>query len=218
MKQTEAILLLSGGIDSTTLLAHLSAEGYKLTCITFDYGQILQKEITLAEHNAKKYRQEWIRLTVDFSFLADVCAILKQSPRSIPTNRTQEEIDEETPASYVPFRNGIFLAYAIAYGEAKGIREIFCGGNGLHSGQYPDDTLEFAALFEDAADVGTSPQYHPVINYPFANIPKSHIVSRGQQLGVKFTNTWSCYQNGTYHCGECDSCYQRLKAFNEADL
>lgn len=213
---SDAILLLSGGIDSTTLLAQLSAEGYRVHCLTFDYGQTLEKEIGIARRNAEKYRQEWQLMTIDLSGLKSKCALLGDG--TIPTGRTDEEIDKETPSTYVPFRNGIFLAYAVALGEAQGINQIFAGGNGLNSGQYPDDTSLFAADFQTAANSGTSPEYVPKIRFPYANIHKSDVVAIGERLSVDYTETWSCYLNGPLHCGECDSCYQRLKAFREMEL
>lgn len=212
----DAILLLSGGVDSTTLLAQLSTEGVKLHCLTFDYGQTLKKEVTIARNNAEKYRQEWQKVTIDLSWLNTPCSLLGKG--KIPTNRTPDQIDHQTPTTYVPFRNGIFLAYAVAFGESNKINRIFCGGNGLYSGQYPDDTALFAWDFQNAANSGTSPAYNPKIRFPYANTPKSNVVAIGKRLSVDYSQTWSCYQNGLHHCGKCDSCYQRLKAFKEADL
>jgi len=214
------ILLLSGGIDSTTLLAKLSAEcrhyGTKLHSLIFDYGQTLIKEVDIARRNAVHYGALPVIFKVDFTALAPRCALLQGNEDNIPTGRSTDDIAQAgTPPTYVPFRNGIFLAYAVAYGEYHGIEDIYCGGNGLHSGNYWDDTAHFALAFTTAAQIGTAPEYGPVIHFPFSTITKQQIVQQGRQLGVDYTLTWSCYLNQQQPCGVCDSCVQRQQALAE---
>ncbi len=211
----EAILLLSGGIDSTTLLAKLNAEEYHITALVFNYGQTLQKEIQTAQQNALLYTADCVTIDMSFDWMPGSCSILNHHQAEIATNRTLDQIRTSgTPSSYVPFRNGIFLAYAVALGESKEIQDIYCGGNGLNSGLYWDDTSRFAALFTTAAQEGTTPDYKPVVHYPFANMTKSQIVEIGLDLSVDYETTWSCYDNKKEHCGICDSCVQRTAAFD----
>ena len=132
----------------------------------------------------------------------------------IPVGRSREEIlVDGTPLSYVPFRNGIFLAYAVALGEVEGIENIYAGANGLNSGNYWDDTTAFASKFTAAARTGTSQEYNPTIRFPFARWGKKKIVALGKRLGIDYEKeTWSCYVGGKTHCGICDSCVQRMDA------
>lgn len=212
-----AILLLSGGIDSTTLLAQLVAEGWRVECLIFDYQQTLKKEVEVAQATAALYGQPCNTVATPLAgLLGGSCTLLGPTDLIVPTGRTLAEIQAGgTPSTYVPFRNGIFLSYAVALGEALGIARIFCGGNGLNSGNYWDDTSFFARQFENAARAGTSPDYKPIIEMPYANIGKGHIVAIGRRLGVDYDRTWSCYKNGAEPCGGCDSCVQRRSAFEE---
>lgn len=215
LSRADCILLLSGGIDSTTLLAKLVDEGRTPLCMIFDYGQTLKREISVARANAREYGVPYLTLFAPLNFLPGNCSILAATDAHVATGRTLEQINAGTPSSYVPFRNGIFLAYAVAYAEGAGITDIYCGGNGLNSGQYPDDTAEFADAFQQAARLGTHRGYVPTINLPFSMIEKREIVELGRSLGVVYSRTWSCYKNGDNHCGECDSCLQRAIALGE---
>jgi len=207
----QAVILLSGGIDSTTLLALLTDRGFKVTAITFDYGQTLKKEVQISQRNAAAYGAQFIVFNTPLQWTAPKCSLLGSDDK-VPTGRSISEIEDSTPSTYVPFRNGIFLAYAVAWGEGHGVSLIGCGGNGLNSGNYYDDTAKFAKTFEKAAKVGTSPKFKPKIYFPWAKKKKSEIVKVGTKLGVNYDNTWSCYLNGETHCGKCDSCVQRQRA------
>jgi 7-cyano-7-deazaguanine synthase len=110
------------------------------------------------------------------------------------------------------------FAYAVAYGEPRGIETIIGGCNGLLSGNYPDDTAEFGRAFQAAAREGTQPGYYPEIWLPFAHKSKAEVVRIGLQAGVNYGMTWSCYDNGQRHCGICDSCVQRRAAFEPNGL
>lgn len=206
----DAILLLSGGIDSTTVLYDLTRKGKTVLCLIFDYGQTLIKEVDIAVKNAKRLKQPYKVIKADLSDFGSSCTLI--SDNEIETGRTFEQIDSSVPSSYVEFRNGILLAYAVMIAESNGIHDIYGGFNGLDSGQYYDDTKAFIKAYEVAANLGTNPQFAIHIHAPFSEMKKSDIVHLGIQLGIDYDTTWSCYKNGEHHCGECDSCKQRQRA------
>lgn len=209
----DALLLLSGGIDSTTALYQLVSQGKKVLCLIFDYGQTLIKEVDIAKKNAERLGQDYKVLKIDLTFSGSKCSLI--SDNDISKDRTFDQIDAATPTSYVEFRNGILLSYAVMLAECAGIHHIYGGFNGLDSGQYYDDTLEFIQAFQTAANKGTSPAFDVRIHAPFAKIHKSDIVRQGLQLGLDYRTTWSCYENGQKPCCRCDSCKQRLRALKE---
>lgn len=211
----KAVLCLSGGIDSITLLYQLANIDHKVTALIFNYGQTLEKEIHFANYHAQQKAVDINIMKIDLSFLRNHSAIIDGGP-PIPVGRTFAKIDAQTPPTYVHFRNGIFLAYATAYAEANKISKIYLGANGLNSGQYWDDTLTFASAFQKAARAGTDPGFNPEIIFPYARWEKKEIVKLGLSLGLDYSKTWSCYFNGMEHCGTCDSCLQRLRALNGA--
>jgi len=215
-----AVILLSGGIDSTTCLARLQnmhlIDPEEIVALIFDYGQTLRRELDVAVDNAQKYGAQPKIVRVDLGWMAPECGLLKgntEAVKGLPKGRGRGQIEDGgTPPSYVPFRNGIFLAYAVGFAEAHGINSIYLGANGLDSGNYWDDRLEFVEAMERAAREGTDPSFHPRICAPFATWPKAKIVDLGRKLGVDYDATWSCYLDGEAHCGECDSCRQREDA------
>jgi len=209
----DAVVLLSGGIDSTTILRKLTNDGKKVMCLIFDYGQSLIKEVDVAVNNAEREHQDYKILKIDLTFSGSKCSLI--SDTDIATGRTFNEIDADVPTSYVEFRNGILLSYAVMFAEANDVHDIYGGFNGLDSGQYYDDTLEFINAFEIAANKGTSPHYNVAIHAPFSKMKKSDIVKLGISLGLDYNNTWSCYKNGEYHCEQCDSCKQRFRALKD---
>lgn len=211
-KKYDAVLLLSGGIDSTTALYRLvKKEKKKVLCLTFDYGQSLIKEVDVAKANAERLGQDCKVLKIDLGFSGSKCSLISKENK-ISTNRNFEAIDGGIPTSYVEFRNGILLSYAVMLAETNEIHEIYGGFNGLASGQYYDDTIEFIKAFEKAANKGTKPGYKVSIKAPWAKVEKSEIVKQGLALGLDYDTTWSCYKNGAKHCGKCDSCKQRERA------
>lgn len=212
-KNYDAILLLSGGIDSTTALHKLTAEGKKVLCLIFDYGQSLIKEVPIAMDNARALGQDYKVLKIDLTFSGSQCSLISDNP--ISHDKTFQQINEAIPTSYVEFRNGILLSYAVMVAEVHGIHHIYGGFNGLDSGQYYDDTIQFIKAFEAAANAGTNPAFNVEIHAPFSQMKKSDIVKLGLKLGVDYNTTWSCYENGAQHCGTCDSCKQRFRALKE---
>jgi 7-cyano-7-deazaguanine synthase len=220
MRHKTALVLLSGGIDSTTALAQVRDMGSDAVTVTFSYGQSLHRELEYAAGNAVRFGAvEHHQIGLDLSAISGGCALLGDGP--MPVGRTIEEIDaDEKPASYVPFRNGIFFAYLIGMGEMMGIEDIWAGCNGLNSGNYPDDTAEFAAAMTNAGRVGTSIRYRPRILVPYAYWTKENIVKAGLAMNVDYSRTYSCYQNASPHCGVCDSCVERKAALlaNHLDI
>jgi 7-cyano-7-deazaguanine synthase len=210
----DALVLLSGGVDSTTVLARVRSRGFAVITVTFDYGQTLRHELAVAAGNSERYGAViHYEIPLDLGPAATNCALMAGSSRELPTDRTVEEINQGgTPPSYVPFRNGIFFAYLVGMGESLGIEDIYAGCNGLLSGQYYDDTMEFAAAFTEAARAGTSRNYCPEIHVPYAATDKGRIVAEGLRLGVDYSQTYSCYTNAVPHCGRCDSCQERAVA------
>lgn len=213
-KKYDAVVLLSGGIDSTTMLYKLVNDGKTVFCLIFNYKQTLQKEVDFAVENASRLHQDYTVIDIDLSFSRSRCSLI--SDNGIATGRTFEEIDAEIPSSYVEFRNGILLSYAVMFAECNGITEIYGGFNGLESGQYYDDTCEFIKAFERAANKGTAPSFKVEIHAPFSRVKKSGIVELGVGLGINYDKcTWSCYMNGETHCLQCDSCKQRQRALRD---
>jgi len=212
----DVVLLLSGGLDSTSVLCRYRKRGLRVLCVTFDYGQTLSVEVKYAEDNAKRYGADFLLIMAIMNWIAPSCALFNGN---LPKDRTLEEIaDGGTPDTYVPFRNGIMLSYAAAIAEAKGITIIACGGNGLASGNYWDDTEEFRAAMEQAIRNGTAPmdglEYQ--VYFPNAKLTKADVVRQGVAAGMAVEFTWSCYANGPFPCGTCDSCVQRSAALEEA--
>lgn len=209
-KTYDCVLLLSGGIDSTTALYKLVNEGKNVFCLIFDYGQSLIKEVDVAIKNAQRLNQDYKVIKIDLSFSDSQCSLISENEISV--NKTFQQIDSDIPTSYVEFRNGILLSYAVMFAECHNINMICGGFNGLDSGQYYDDTYEFIKSFENSANLGTKPSYKVRIEAPFSKMKKSDIVKLGLSLGLDYSNTWSCYKNGETHCGQCDSCKQRFRA------
>src|SRR5216117_2956604 len=216
-----AVGLLSGGIDSTTTLAIEIAEGYDAHALSFDYGQRHQIETEAARRvanslGAKEHRVAKIDLGVfGGSALTDDIAVPKQ--------RSGKEIAHGIPITYVPARNTIFLAYALAWGEVISADDIFLGVNAIDYSGYPDCRPEFIEAFETLANVGTKAGVEGrcfQIHTPLIKLSKSDIIRKGVELGVDLSLTHSCYDPTPegLACGECDSCLLRLKGFCEAGL
>ena len=216
-----AVVLLSGGIDSTTTLAIAIAEGYEAYALSFDYGQRHQIETEAARRvvqslGTKEHRIARIDLRVfGGSALTDDVAVPKQ--------HSETETGHGIPVTYVPARNTIFLAYALAWAEVIAVDDIFIGVNAIDYSGYPDCRPEFIKAFENLADVGTKAGVEGRrfrIHTPLIKLSKSGIIRKGVELAVDFSLTHSCYDPTPegLACGECDSCRLRLKGFREARL
>lgn len=220
-KPKPAVVLLSGGIDSTTTLAIAIAEGYDAYTLSFDYGQRHQIETEAARRvanslGAKEQRIAKIDLRVfGGSALTDDVAVPKQ--------RLETEIARGIPVTYVPARNTIFLAYAVAWSEVIPANDIFIGVNAIDYSGYPDCRPEFIKAFENLANVATKAGVEGrrfQIHTPLIKHSKADIIRKGVNLGVDLSLTHSCYDPTSegFACGECDSCLLRLKGFREAGI
>jgi 7-cyano-7-deazaguanine synthase len=214
-----AVVLLSGGIDSTTTLAIAIAEGFEAYALSFDYGQRHHIETEAACRVAdslgvKEHRIAKIDMRVfGGSALTDDV--------DVPKQRSETEIAHGIPVTYVPARNTIFLAYALAWAEVIPTSDIFLGVNAIDYSGYPDCRPEFIEAFETLANLGTKVgsegrRFH--IHAPLIKFSKTEIIRKAVELGVDLALTHSCYDPSPegLACGECDSCLLRLKGFREA--
>ena len=216
-----AVVLLSGGIDSATALATAITEGYETYALSFDYGQRHQIETEAARRIAnslgvKEHRIAKIDLRVfGGSALTDDI--------DVPKQRSEKEITDGIPVTYVPARNTIFLAYALAWAEVIPANDIFLGVNAIDYSGYPDCRPEFIETFETVANVGTKAGVEGrrfQIHTPLIKLSKAEIIRKAVKHGVNLSLTHSCYDPTPdgLACGECDSCLLRLKGFREAGI
>ncbi len=216
-----AVVLLSGGVDSTTTLAIAIAERYEAYALSFDYGQRHQIETRAARRvanslGAKEHRVAKIDLRV-FGSSALTDSI------DVPKRRSETEIKHGVPVTYVPARNTIFLAYALAWAEVIPAADILLGVNAIDYSGYPDCRPEFIEAFETLANLGTKAGIegrHFKIRTPLIRFSKAEIIHKAVELGVDLSLTHSCYDPspGGLACGECDSCLLRLRGFREAGI
>jgi len=216
----KAIILSSGGLDSTTVMAMAKSEGYDIYSLTFDYGQRHRVEIKAAEKIAQIFgaRQQ----LVIHSDLTLIGGSALTDDIVVPKGRLLEKMEAVIPKTYVPARNTIFLAYALAWAEVLKIAEIFIGVNAVDYSGYPDCRPEYIEAFENMANLATKTGVEGrtkiKIQTPLINMSKAEIIRRGIDLGIDFSLTHSCYDplpKGT-PCGQCDSCLLRKKGFHEA--
>jgi 7-cyano-7-deazaguanine synthase len=216
-----AVVLLSGGLDSTTTLALAAAEGFQSYALSFDYGQRHKIEIAAAgriakalgacEHRVAKIDRE----IFSRSALTDDLAV--------PKSRPAAEIARGIPVTYVPARNTIFLAHALAWAESIGATDIFIGVNALDYSGYPDCRPEFITAFEKMANLATKAGVEGgsfKIHTPLSGMSKAEIIRKAGELGIDFSLTHSCYDPAPdgRACGLCDSCQLRRKGFREAGV
>jgi 7-cyano-7-deazaguanine synthase len=207
MVADKCIVVLSGGPDSATVAYWAKKQGYEVHAITFKYGQIATREIEYAFKIAKELNVP-IKL-IDLSTLKEIFTGV--------TSLCDDHISmtsEFSPPIIVPFRNAIFLSVAVAYAVSINAKRIFYGAQGSDEPFYPDCRREFYKAFEKVAVIGTNREI--TIEAPFNSIKKSEVIKIGLELGVPYHLTWSCYLNGQYHCGKCESCINRKKAFADA--
>lgn len=204
----QAVVLLSGGLDSATVLYFAKAKGYLCHCLIFDYGQLHKKEIHQAEEIAKSAGCAYKILRIDFPWKGS--ALLDRKIK-IP-----QKVSSGIPVTYVPARNIIFLSFAASFAETIGAQGIFIGAHAQDYSGYPDCRPEFFAAFSKTVKVGTCGNFR--ILAPLLHKNKSQIILMGKKLGVPFELTWSCYRGAKTPCAKCESCYYRAKGFKESGL
>ena len=208
-QKPKCVVVLSGGPDSAVVAYWAKKEGYELYPITFNYGQIAVKETVSAQKIAESLAIK--TKIVDLSALKEVFGdVTSLCNTSIPLT------SEFSQPIIVPFRNAIFLSVAVSYAVSVGANKIFYGAHGSDEPFYPDCRREFYEAFEKAAQQGTDKSIS--IQAPFSGKGKSEVIRKGAELGVPFELTWSCYLNAEKHCGKCESCINRIKAFLEAGV
>ena len=220
--KNKAVVLLSGGLDSTTTLAIAKNQGFEVYALSFDYGQRHRVELEQAQIIAQKFQvADHQIMTID---LRQFGGSALTDSIDVPTNRDEEEMSSEIPITYVPARNTIFLSFCLAYAEVKKVRNIFLGVNAVDYSGYPDCRPEFILAFETLANLATKAGVEGKeklkIHTPLIQFTKADIIRRGIELGVDYSLTLSCYnprEEGTA-CGVCDSCLLRLKGFSQAGL
>lgn len=217
----KAVVLLSGGLDSTTTLAIAVSKGHEAYAISFHYGQRHLVELEAAARVANSlHAKEHLIVKVD---LRSIGASALTAEREVPKGRSVDEMSVEIPATYVPARNTVFLALALAWAEAIEARHIFIGVNALDYSGYPDCRPEYIEAFTKAANLGTKAgvEGRPFeIHTPLITMTKSQIIQKGLGLGVDYSLTHSCYDpdGDGRPCGQCDSCLLREKGFREAGI
>ena len=218
----KAVVLSSGGIDSTTAMAIAHAEGFAIYCLSFRYGQRHVLELDSA-HNVSKALEAKEHLIVDID-LAKIGGSALTGAFEVPKGRNKEEMEREIPITYVPGRNAIFLSYAMAWAEVVGAADIFIGVNAIDYSGYPDCRPEFIQAFENMANLATKAGVEGKIqfriNAPLVRMSKAEIIRKGVELGVDYGMTLSCYDPSSEGraCGYCDSCILRRKGFQEAGV
>lgn len=217
-----AVVLLSGGLDSTTLLAYAVDAGFAPYAMTFRYGQRHAVEIDAARRVAERFGVgDHVVVDIDLRLFGG-SALTAQL--DVPKDRTEAEMQRGIPITYVPARNTIFLSFALAYSEVLGASDIFVGVNAVDYSGYPDCRPEYIAAYERMANLATRGAVEgtiPVrIRAPLVDLTKRQIIELGLRLGVDYAFTSSCYDplpNGAA-CGRCDACRLRLDAFHAAGL
>ncbi|QTA92987.1 7-cyano-7-deazaguanine synthase QueC [Desulfonema magnum] len=222
MIRQKAVVLSSGGIDSTTVMAIAKHEGFEIYSLSFFYGQRHASELNAAKSVAAALGvAKHLVIRTDFqpiggSALTDDIAV--------PKHRSKENMAEEIPVTYVPARNTIFLSYALGYAEVLRASDIFIGVNAIDYSGYPDCRPEYIEAFERMANLATKAGVEGIIKTkirtPLLYMTKAEIIRKGTELGVDYSLTHSCYDPSPegLACGQCDSCILRKKGFKEANI
>jgi 7-cyano-7-deazaguanine synthase len=213
-RSRKAIVLLSGGLDSSTTLFYARRLGYKCGCLIFDYGQRHRREIDSARQIARRAGAR--ELVVRLPLMAKECSLLDRR-MALPRRIAGKKI----PSTYLPARNIVFLSIALSVAEGLGCEAIFIGANARDYSGYPDCRPNFYRAFKRVIDLGTKTgvEKNPVkIKTPLINKTKAQIVKMALGLKVPLELTWSCYEGGSVPCGRCDSCRFRAKGFKAAGI
>ncbi len=212
---SKAVVLLSGGLDSTTVAAVAIADGREVTALSFRYGQRHTRELGSAAAVAQYYGIDHVVIDLD---LRSFRSALTREDMEVPLDRPGD-LGGEIPVTYVPARNIVFLSIAAGLCESLGAESIYIGANAVDYSGYPDCRPEFFEAYERMINVGTKTgvEGRPIrIMTPILHSSKADIVRLGKRLGAPLHLTWSCYNGGERACGRCDSCRLRLKGFEES--
>lgn len=222
MKKPAAVVLLSGGLDSTTVLAMAKSQGFDCYALSFRYGQRHIHELTAAATVAAA--QGVARHVVAQIDLREFGGSALTADIEVPKGRSTTDMSHGIPITYVPARNTVFLSFALAWAETLGSSDIFVGVNALDYSGYPDCRPEYIAAYETMANLATKAGVEGTqklkIHTPLISLTKAQIVQEGLRLGVDYSHTSSCYdpQKDGKPCGGCDSCLLRAKGFAEAGV
>ena len=223
MKESrKAVVLLSGGLDSTTTMAIAKDEGYAVYALSFDYGQRHKFELQAAKRLAESVNaNDHLVIRAD---LTPIGGSALTDSIDVPKNRSVDKHPATIPVTYVPARNTIFLSYALAWSEVLQAPDIFIGVNAIDYSGYPDCRPEYIRAFEKMADLATKAgvegRVKIQIHTPLIQMTKAQIIQKGMQLNIDYSLTHSCYDPDSKGraCGSCDSCILRRKGFEEAGI
>jgi len=220
--RTKAVVLLSGGLDSSTTLAIAKSRGFEIYALSFRYGQRHRVELEAAQRIAQHFKVAK-HMIVDIDLRLFGKSALTDDIE-VPKGRTPQEMGVDIPVTYVPARNTIFLSFALAWAEILGSEDIFIGVNALDYSGYPDCRPEYIAAYERMANLATKAgvegRQKLKIHTPLIQMTKAQIIKKGLELGADYSLTHSCYDPSETGeaCGQCDSCLLRLKGFREAGV
>ncbi len=215
--QKKAIILLSGGLDSITILAQVKKQGYQCYALSFEYGQKHNAEIIAAKNIAKHYQVE-IHKVIELGLGSIGGSALTDEHISVP-----DSPQKGIPVTYVPARNTVFLSFALGWAEVLGVNDIFIGVNAVDYSGYPDCRPEFINAFQTLANLATKAGVEGTeikIHAPLIKLSKAEIILSGTDLGVDYKQTVSCYSASKKGaaCGVCDACRLRITGFEEAKI
>ncbi|MFP4134571.1 MAG: 7-cyano-7-deazaguanine synthase QueC [Halothece sp.] len=216
----KAVVLLSGGLDSSTVLYQAKADGCDCYALSFDYQQRHQRELEAAKTIALSAGvQQHQVISFDLGLWGG--SALTDQELEVPRDRAPSEMADRIPITYVPARNTIFLSFALAYAEALEAQWVYMGANALDYSGYPDCRPDYMEAMQQVFQLGTKQgrEGNPIqIITPLIDLKKTEIIELGNQLNVPWEKTWSCYQGGEKACGVCDACQLRLNAFRALGL
>jgi len=216
----KAVILLSGGLDSATVLYQAKAEGYECYSLSFDYQQRHRRELESAKAIVRCAGVKEHQI-VSFDLRQWGGSALTDDNFDLPEHRSVEEMSQTIPITYVPARNTIFLSFGLSYAEAIAAERVYVGVNALDYSGYPDCRPDYIQAMQKVFELGTKQGREGqaiAIQTPLINLKKTEIIELGNQLGVPWEYTWSCYKGDEVACGICDACQLRLAAFAELGL
>jgi 7-cyano-7-deazaguanine synthase len=213
------VVLLSGGLDSATVLYFAKKNGFSPVCLIFDYGQKHRREIESAKGLARSAGCPYKLVKISLPWQGSSILDRKIKVPAVSTNVSK--VSNRIPSTYVPARNTIFLSFAVSFAEAIQAQAIFIGANAVDYSNYPDCRSEFYRAFEEVIALGTKAGVEKRkigVLTPLINFTKARIIKLGVRLGVPYELTWSCYKGQSKPCGKCESCFYRAKGFRQAAI